>query len=401
MTPRKKQPASTPDPEPIDPSEPVSGEGEPDVSSVRVLDPDEADELRHQCAQARRQLRQWREKWRTTRSGRQRRALRQRIEALQSQWNCWRVLLEQQQPASADVPFPPVVDEAQPAAAAADGKRELVDREQTRDFLNGEPAAQTRWIGRYFPRMLEACHLCLLGVIDPTHYAGPTPARKAYYILPQNRYPELEEIAYHVVTKVLDKPAFRASLAERLAQGDEITPGYLLGAVVRELTVSNIQPVLKTVFGSTKERPDTDLVEQRSARNASSAAIASRQDWKAAFLQAGFHAWEFEYLWYRFGNWPVVATAPKEDRKAELSIEQVVQDLDKIPKMTTDANGFPSDNLRKRLQLIAAGLSVRIEGRTSPKAPIYALQAVEKEVQNKWPQILAALALEKIRPWSE
>jgi hypothetical protein len=42
---------------------------------------------------------------------------------------------------------------------------------------------------------------------------------------------------------------------------------------------------------------------------------------------------------------------------------------------------------------------VRIEGRASTDAAVYALNAVEKEVKKKWPMILQALGLEKCAAW--
>jgi hypothetical protein len=222
-------------------------------------------------------------------------------------------------------------------------------------------------------------------------------SRAAYYILPPEHRSQLVELAQEVVAKALDSAGFRQSLREVIETGRQITAGYLLGAVVRNLTVANIQPIRKRLALVPGKPDEQEALGRILAQRHGTRPVTSRRDWKQAFLAAGFHEWEFEYLWYRFENWPVVATRRKRDGKDHLSVQQVLDDLDQARAVLRDNPGTPT--VSRQLRKILQGLQVRIEGRASTDAAVYALNAVEKEVKKKWPMILQALGLEKCAAW--
>jgi hypothetical protein len=93
----------------------------------------------------------------------------------------------------------------------------------------------------------------------------------------------------------------------------------------------------------------------------------------------------------------VVATRRKRDGKDHLSVQQVLDDLDQARAVLRDNPG--TQTVSRQLRKILQGLQVRIEGRASTDAAVYALNAVEKEVKKKWPMILQALGLEKCAAW--
>jgi hypothetical protein len=272
-----------------------------------------------------------------------------------------------------------------------------VDHALLEDFLNGDELGRASFLSRYQDPMLVACRLCLLGLVDPQEYAGKSVSRAAYYRLPPEHRSHLVELAQEVVVHALDSAGFRESLREVIENGRQITAGYLLGAVVRNLTVANIQPILKRLSLVPGKLDEQEALGRILARRHGVRPVTSRRDWKQAFLTAGFHEWEFEYLWYRFENWPVVATRRKRDGKDHLSVQQVLKDLDGAEDVLRDNPLSPkvSGQLRKILQ----GLRVRIEGRASADAGLNALNAVGQAVKEKWPLILHALGLEKCAAW--
>jgi hypothetical protein len=74
-----------------------------------------------------------------------------------------------------------------------------------------------------------------------------------------------------------------------------------------------------------------------------------------------------------------------------------LDDLDQARAVLRDNPG--TQTVSRQLRKILQGLQVRIEGRASTDAAVYALNAVEEEVKKKWPMILQALGLEKCAAW--
>ena len=389
MSPRKPPPDGDPPPESR-----LEKPELPDPDAVfSEMTAAEVDQLRHKLRQARLRFRQLRDRRRHVRQRPRRRQLQQRLERLSLQIRVWNSRLEQQSPALPESPF--AAEEAERSQPNA--PRELVDHALLEDFLTGNELGRGLFLARYQDRMLEACRLCLLGMVDPRTYAGQAVSRAAYYILPPEHRSQLVELAQEVVAKALDSAGFRQSLREVIETGRQITAGYLLGAVVRNLTVANIQPIRKRLALVPGKPDEQEALGRILAQRHGTRPVTSRRDWKQAFLAAGFHEWEFEYLWYRFENWPVVATRRTRDGKDHLSVQQVLHDLDQARAVLRDNPG--TQTVSRQLRKILQGLQVRIEGRASTKAAVYALNAVEEEVKKKWPMILQALGLEKCAAW--
>jgi len=272
-------------------------------------------------------------------------------------------------------------------APASPNGPSTVSPDLLRGLVEGDPQSQQAFHDQFADRLEEAARICLLGAVDPTRYAGPNPPRSAYYILPPALREEVVELAREVVFATLGSYGFLVAMDRAVQESREVTSGYLVGAVVRNLTISNIQTSLRQVFGDQRlQLAEDSLLEQAGASRRERERVPSWRDWNAALGRTGLADWEIDFLFYRYGSAPVGGEWGSST-KGELSVKEVAADL---RRSRTPEHGFNAEVV-ETLDRIWNGLLKRLRNGTSDEAIENALRAIESRAKENQAPIAHAL----------